>query len=159
MRIFVTVGAQMPFDRLIVAMDTWAAAHPEHQVLAQIGASRLRPTHIRWAHLLRPTELLRAYDEADAIVGHAGTGTLFDVLQRGKPLVVLPRRADRRETRNDHQLATAKRFAERFGVTVAWDERELPAKLAALSSARPSSALGKQAGGPLVRAIAAYIND
>jgi len=35
--IFVTVGSMMAFDRLILSMDKWALAHPNSDVLAQIG--------------------------------------------------------------------------------------------------------------------------
>lgn len=159
MRIFVTVGAQMPFDRLIGAMDAWAGAHPEHEVRAQVGESTFAPAHLTWSRFLTPAELGRAYDEADGVVGHAGTGTIFAALERNKALLVLPRRAELRETRNDHQLATARRFAQRFGVAVAWDERELDAQLAELAAARPTRALSPEASGPLVRAIAAFIDD
>jgi len=35
--IFVTVGAQMAFDRLIRAVDAWAGVHPAVSVFGQIG--------------------------------------------------------------------------------------------------------------------------
>lgn len=155
--LFVTVGAQMPFDRLIAAMDRWAASHPGCRVRAQIGASALAPRHISWARFVSPRELERAYDEADAIVGHAGTGTLLAALQRGRPIVVLPRRADLRETRNDHQLATAARFAELAGVRVAWSEGELPRAIERLEAAPLGPRLGREASGPLVRRIADFL--
>lgn len=158
MRIFVTVGAQMPFDRLTTAVDRWAAEHREHEVLAQIGESSLAPRNVRYAQFLSPSEFERAYDEADAIVGHAGIGTLFAALQRGKPIVVMPRRADLRETRNDHQIATAKRFIALAGVVVAWDESELPARLGALEAAVPTLTLASEAEGPLVRTIAGFLD-
>lgn len=158
MRIFVTVGAQMPFDRLIAAMDRWAAEHPEHEVHAQIGESELVPRHATWSKFLSPTEFERAYDQADAVVGHAGIGTIFAALERGKPIVVLPRHAQRRETRNDHQVATAKRFTALAGVVVAWEEHELPARLAALEAAAPTLSLAGEAKGPLIRAIAAFLD-
>ncbi len=156
-KLFVTVGAQMPFDRLIDAMDAWAAAHPRHTVLAQIGASELSPHHLAWTRFLSPAELERAFGEADAIVGHAGTGTIIAALERCKPIVVLPRRAELRETRNDHQLATAKRFAELAGETIAWRERELPRAIASIAEAPPTLTLAPQARGRLVERIAAFI--
>lgn len=158
-RIFVTVGAQMPFDRLIAAVDAWAEQNPRHEVRAQIGRSALTPTHITWSHFCTPAELARAYDDADAIVGHAGTGTIFAALERRKALLVMPRRADLLETRNDHQLATAKRFAELAGVAVAWDEVELAARLATARFALPSRMLPERASGPLTRAIATFIDE
>jgi UDP-N-acetylglucosamine transferase subunit ALG13 len=156
MRIFVTVGAQMPFDRLVAGVDAWAADRPEHRVRAQIGDGG-PPRHLSWTRFLPPAELDRALDEADAIVGHAGTGTLFAALERGKPVLVMPRRAALRETRNDHQIATAERFAHLAGVRVAWDERELPAKLDALPHARGGPRVERESRGPLVEAIAAFI--
>ena len=38
--IFVTVGAQMPFDRLTSSVDRWAASHPTSDVVAQIGTQK-----------------------------------------------------------------------------------------------------------------------
>ena len=37
MKLLLTVGAQMPFDRLVLAMDAWAAANPSARVAAQIA--------------------------------------------------------------------------------------------------------------------------
>src|SRR5690606_12133473 len=118
---------------LVAAMDRWAAAHPHHRVIAQIGNSELAPVHLEWRRFLSPAELERLCDAADAVVGHAGTGTILAALERQKPIVVMPRRAELRETRNDHQLATAKRFAEIAGVSIAWNERELGRALERIS--------------------------
>jgi UDP-N-acetylglucosamine transferase subunit ALG13 len=155
-RVFLTVGAQMPFDRLVRAVDAWAAARPAHVFFAQIGDSAYVPRHLEWTRILSPHDFDRRYDDADAIVGHAGIGTLFAALERGKPIVVMPRRGDLHETRNDHQLATARRFEALAGVTIAWDERELSQKLVTL--ARPSLALAHEAHGSIVRTIADFID-
>jgi UDP-N-acetylglucosamine transferase subunit ALG13 len=40
--IFVTVGSQMPFDRLVEAVDGWVG-QTTREVLAQIGDSQLKP--------------------------------------------------------------------------------------------------------------------
>lgn len=157
--IFVTVGAQMPFDRLVTAMDLWAAAHPHHRVIAQIGASELTPAHLEWRRFLTPGEFERRCDAAEAVVGHAGTGTILAALERGKPIVVMPRRAELRETRNDHQLATAKRFAEIAGVSIAWNERELGRALERLEEARPTLSLAREARGLIVQRIAAFLDQ
>lgn len=125
MKLFVTVGAQMPFDRLITAVDAWAGAHPEHTVIAQIGKSELQTEHLDIRGFMEPPEFDALCDEADALVGHAGIGTLFAALERGKPVLVMPRKATLRETRNEHQTATARQLGERPGVLVAWDEQEL----------------------------------
>jgi UDP-N-acetylglucosamine transferase subunit ALG13 len=157
MRVFVTVGAQMPFDRLIAAMDPWAGEHGEHEVWAQIGRSELSPRHMRSSDFLSASEFERAYDDADLIVGHAGTGTIFAALQRSKPLLVLPRRAELRETRDDHQLATARRFEALAGVAVAWDERDLAERLTAREVRPPTLSLASEARGELVTSLASLL--
>jgi UDP-N-acetylglucosamine transferase subunit ALG13 len=159
LRIFVTVGAQMPFDRLIRAVDAWASEHREHEIFAQIGDSAYEPRNIRWTRFLSPAEFDRAYESSDAIIGHAGIGTLFAALERHKPIVVMPRRAALSETRNDHQVATAKRFADLAKVQVAWDEQELPARLDLVRTARPEVSLATEARGPLIRKIAEFIDN
>lgn len=127
--IFLTVGSQMPFDRLVQAVDTWAAQSGE-QVLAQIGDSSLQPSHLRFCSSLEPAEFRGACLDAEFIIGHAGMGTVLTALDLARPLVVMPRRGNLHETRNDHQLATARWLTTRPGIVVAWDERELPNCLA-----------------------------
>lgn len=166
MNLFVTVGAQMPFDRLVRAVDTWAAQHPEHTVFAQVGDADYAPRSLEAAAFLPPGDFGARCDGADAIVGHAGTGTLFAALTRGKPVLVMPRRAHLSETRNDHQVATAKHFKTRRGVYVADDESSLSAALdrlvqesAARGSGEPNAPMGRlPASAPLLRAIAQFID-
>ncbi len=158
MRLLVTVGAQMPFDRLIRAVDAWAGAHPGHAIRAQVGETELTPAHLDAVPFLQPAAFDRAYDEADAVIGHAGIGTLFAAMERGKPILVLPREARRRETRNDHQIATARRFVSRPGVVVAWSEDEVPAAMERLLSLRGAPSLSARAEGPLIDAIARFID-
>ncbi len=44
--IFATVGTQLPFDRLIRALDGWAASNGGVEVFAQIGRGEYEPSHI-----------------------------------------------------------------------------------------------------------------
>ncbi len=127
--IFLTVGAQMPFDRLVRAVDAWAARGGNGGVFAQIGRGGYRPAHLRYVELLDPRAFRAALAGATAVISHAGMGTIINALELGKPILVMPRRGDLAETRNDHQLATAQRFRELTLVEVALDEAELPSRL------------------------------
>ena len=80
-------------------------------MFAQIGPSALQTSTIEAARFLPPAECRERMLAADAIVAHAGMGTILSALELGKPLVIMPRLAAFGEHRNDHQLATAKRFA------------------------------------------------
>jgi UDP-N-acetylglucosamine transferase subunit ALG13 len=124
--IFVTVGTQLPFYRLIRAVDLWAAENPGIEVFAQIGPSDFRPGHIESVDFVKPDLADRYFRKADLIVSHAGMGSIITALKYHKPLLMLPRNAALGEHRNDHQMATAKWLGTRNGITVAWNEDEVP---------------------------------
>jgi UDP-N-acetylglucosamine transferase subunit ALG13 len=134
-KIFVTVGTQLPFDRLISAVDRWASRH-RADVFAQTGSSSLRPKHIQWQDFIDNTEANHRIRAADLVVAHAGMGTILTRLETGLPLIVMPRRAALGEHRNDHQIATAKRLAHLGGLWVVDDEDSLRAKMS--NSERPA---------------------
>lgn len=115
----------MPFDRLIRAVDTWAGDHREHVVKAQIGNSRFVPQFMEYSKTLKPSEFDAQMATASIVVAHAGMGTIISATEFGKPMILLPRRGNLKETRNDHQISTAKWLATKPGMTVAYDESEL----------------------------------
>jgi exopolysaccharide biosynthesis glucuronosyltransferase PssE len=154
--IFVTTGHQMPFDRLMAAADELAARNPELRFLAQIGDSRIRPKHMESTQFLAPDAFQAALKDARAVISHAGTGTILTALEYGKPLLVMPRRAELRETRSDHQIETAKWFAAEGLVLAAKDQVELPEKFAQLLEFAPSRRLGDTASGQLTDYLATY---
>jgi len=123
--ILVAVGTQFPFDRLVEAVDRWAASSGTTDVVAQIGPSSYVPSAIRVHPFLPPKAFQALLEQADLVVAHCGMGSILSALSHGKPIVVMPRSAAKGEHRNDHQHATAQRFSEQPGVTVAWDETDL----------------------------------
>lgn len=122
--IFVTVGSQLPFDRLIATIDEIAPRLPE-PVFAQIGDSDYEPRHLEWVRLLPATEFDRYADMARVLVSHAGIGTILWALNHRKPIAVVPRRAALHEHRNDHQMATARHMRGRPGIVVVERPEEL----------------------------------
>jgi UDP-N-acetylglucosamine transferase subunit ALG13 len=157
--ILVTVGAQMPFNRMVGAVDDWALSRSRDDVLAQIGTTDWRPKHIRWVEFFEPEEFRRQVSEATVLVGHAGMGSILTALQFGKPILVMPRRGDLRETRNDHQVATAERFAALGKIAVARDETEIAEQMDRLSELRSTQKIGPHASEQLIGAIRAFINQ
>lgn len=148
----------MPFDRLVKTVDQWAAARARADVFAQIGPTEYRPTAMRAEPFLAPADFKRRFETASAIVSHAGTGSIITALQLGKPILVMPRRASLRETRNDHQVATAEQFRRFESVLVARDERELAAKLDLVDGLVGRRAVGASASSELIAALRAFID-
>ncbi|MCC5787804.1 MAG: hypothetical protein JJU33_14010 [Phycisphaerales bacterium] len=144
MRLFLTVGTQLSFERLTGGVDRWAGAcDVRPQVSAQAGPDEHRYEHLEVEPFVSPSRFNELFEQADAVVGHAGMGTILTAMTRGKPLLIMPRKASLGEQRNDHQLATAKHFEGRPGILVAWEEEDLAERLdelVGLASAPPSEA-------------------
>ncbi len=155
--IFLTVGTQLPFDRLVLAMDAWAAAHSNEEVHAQIGPSKLQPRHLSWQHFLPPDEVEALTSASRLVVAHAGMGSVLTSLRFCRPLVLLPRKASLGEHRNEHQLATAQRLADTTGVRIAWEVEDLPGLLRADLQATPAPPLPRYAQGRLIARLRHFI--
>ncbi len=137
--IFLTVGFELPFDRLVRAVDQWCVERRRRDVFGQIadpGTDGYKPFHFQWTAFLPPNRLKQRFLDADLIIAHAGMGSIITALSVGKPILIMPRRAALRETRNDHQFHTAKRFCNRAGVFVAEAEEEIGPELDRLSARR-----------------------
>lgn len=155
--IIVTVGTQLPFDRLVSAVDKWAGTRRELEVFAQIGATDNEPKNVRWARKVPPADFRQLFEQADAIVAHAGIGTILAALQLGKPILIMPRKAVLGEQRNDHQLATARRFETMGYVNVAWNEEEVAEKLDTMDKWRRGDGLHRSASPELVSRVREFL--
>lgn len=122
--ILVTTGTQLPFDRLIVAVDEVAPSLSE-PIFAQIGLSDYRPRNVEWTASLRPSQFDDKVRDASLVVSHAGIGTILRAKKHGKPIILFPRQLAFGEQRNDHQLATCAQLAGEPGIYVAMNRESL----------------------------------
>ncbi len=90
-------------------------------------------------------------------ITHAGMGTIITALELGRPLIVMPRRANLREHTNDHQLATAAHWAKDGRIAVAFEETELPALLDRLGDLKAPHNTASPEAERLIAAIRAFI--
>ncbi|MEC8554283.1 MAG: glycosyltransferase [Planctomycetota bacterium] len=138
--VFVTVGTQCPFPRLVQAIDEWAGLNPHVKIFAQTAEHDAHYANIDAAAFMQPEQYMQAFADSDIIVAHAGIGTILNALESEKPIVILPRKAKLGEHRNEHQHATASRFRTFPGVTVIDAENELgDAMLRSLCNASPAA--------------------
>lgn len=127
MKIFLTIGTQEPFDRLIKFVDEIAENFKENSISiqAQISYSDYMAKNIDTFDFITPNQFELKFNQADLIISHAGMGTIISASTMNKSIIVMPRLAKLGEHRNDHQLATAKAFKDLGYVHVAYSIEEL----------------------------------
>ena len=156
--IFLTVGHQTPFDRLVRLVDDWAGSSGA-EVFAQIGPTQYRPRHMESIDFLSMQEFEHKLDQATAIISHAGTGTIIQGLLRRKPILVLARLASKGETRNDHQVGTARHFKQSGQVLAAFDDSEFVRLLDDIESSKPGQAVSAAASPALIDRLRRFIDE
>ncbi len=149
----------MPFDRLVRAMDEWAAANPQVPVEIQIGRGKYEPRHARFVRLMPVGDYRQRVAGARLFVAHAGMGSIIAAIEAGKPLLMLPRLMAEGEHNTDHQLATAASIGARPGLFVASDADDLKARASAMlvAGAAPPAAISQFADLGFTDRIRAFI--
>ena len=122
--ILLTVGTQLPFDRLVELVDRLALKY-QIQVKAQIGKSDYQPQQLKSQSFFTPDEMEQAFKEASIVISHAGMGSIINCLRFKKTMIIYPRMSKYGEHRNDHQLDTLESFSNIQGIYPAQNENEL----------------------------------
>jgi UDP-N-acetylglucosamine--N-acetylmuramyl-(pentapeptide) pyrophosphoryl-undecaprenol N-acetylglucosamine transferase len=138
---FATVGATLPFPRLVAAvLDLKRAGGLEGELILQYGDQKGVVTDLPGVELHdsigfdRVQEILR---DADIVICHGGTGSLVTALRAGCRVVAFPRRHDLGEHYDDHQEEIAQTFADRGLLQIVRDETKLGEAIAAARRADP----------------------
>lgn len=135
--IVVTVGTnEQPFDRLVRAA---AALDVDEPLVVQHGASMVPPGRGEWVAFLPFEELEARIAEADAVVCHAGVGSIMVARRCGHRPIVVPRRVHLGEAVDDHQLPLARRLADAGLVTLVEDVADLAGALRVQTTTPPAA--------------------
>lgn len=124
--IFVTVGTQLSFERLVRAVDEWAGNNKDKTVFIQLGQTLYRPNNCEFSSFTDPAHWEKLFQESELIVSHAGMGTILKSIEYDKPLILIPRLASLGEHRNDHQVATASKFNNYLNIKIVKEIADLP---------------------------------
>jgi UDP-N-acetylglucosamine transferase subunit ALG13 len=157
--IFVTVGTQLPFPRMIAAVAAWARDRGRSDLFIQHAGYRDDLGGLSNVDFLDAATSARYMQEASVVVAHAGMGTILACLERGTPCIVVPRNGALGEHRNDHQLATARKFEGRSGIFVAWSEKDMAALLDRASELAGGSGIDPYASPALIAAVREFVWD
>lgn len=137
--VFATVGATLPFDRLVtlVAAAKRDGLLPEHVIL-QVGDTSARPDAIEEVHEAIPFPAVQGIlQRADIVICHGGTGSLITALQQGCRVIAVPRLFELGEHYDDHQLEICTAFAARGLIEVVDAKQDLATALSRVR-ARPA---------------------
>jgi beta-1,4-N-acetylglucosaminyltransferase len=86
--IFVTVGTT-EFDELIKFIDQNYGNQAELKIIAQVSiSSSYNPVNINYFEF--SNDIQSYIDNADVIITHAGAGSVYSMLEKGKKLIVVP---------------------------------------------------------------------
>ena len=156
--IFLTVGTQFPFDRLVKAVDdVLDDGLIDEEVFAQIGETSYKPRNFESMHSIEKKAFDKHLEQASAVIGHAGMGTITMALDHDKPLLAMPRLRKHREAVNDHQLAIARKFEELGHLLVAYQKEDLPRKVEELKHFVPKKRETQVE--VVIRRISGFLNE
>lgn len=126
--IFVTVGThQQPFDRMLAAIGTLPDLS---DVVLQYGYGS-PPDGVREAVDFMPfAEMEHNFERADAVVTHAGVGSVLCARRSGHVPVVIPRLHELGEHVDDHQAELTRSLAALGAVLALWPGEDLREALA-----------------------------
>jgi UDP-N-acetylglucosamine transferase subunit ALG13 len=156
--IFVSIGSMFPFDRLIRCVDEIAPTRAAESFFAQIGDGTYEPRNMAFARMLSRREFMDKLKESKLLLAHAGMGSIISALEVGTPVLVLPRRAALGEVNTDHQLATARWLEGRPGISVCFEDADLPAALdQALAGAAAGQTMDRTAPPEFIDRIRQFI--
>lgn len=110
--IFVTVGTQIPFDRLLKSVEKQIElGNIKEKVLVQAGVTNFKSDKMEIVGFIPMDEFKKIIEEAKIIICHGGVGTITDGLRNNKVIIACPRLERFNEAKNDHQ----KQIVENFG--------------------------------------------
>jgi UDP-N-acetylglucosamine transferase subunit ALG13 len=130
--LFGTVGAVLPFDRLVTAVaEVHARGQLTDKVVLQTGVGGLRPEGLESVETLPFGEIQALLRDASVVVCHGGTGSIITALREGCHVIAMPRLQRLGEVYDDHQAEITEAFEKRGLVLSATSADELAEALAA----------------------------
>ncbi|MGH7023404.1 MAG: beta-1,4-glucuronosyltransferase WelK [Caulobacteraceae bacterium] len=136
--LFVTVGATLPFPRLVEALAALKARGAiAEDVVIQRGVGAPAPEGVTSFETAPFADMLEIMKRARIVACHGGTGSLITALREGCHVIAMPRGFAEGEHYDDHQSEIAEAFRDRGLIQVARTEAELLAALRAIPNRAP----------------------
>lgn len=132
--LFATVGATLPFERLVTLVDTAhrAGSLPD-RVVIQRGVGGRDVEGVESVESLSFDTIQELLHRAEIVVCHGGTGSLITALREQCHVIAVPREFARGEHYDDHQSEIVAAFEQRGLIQSAGTNEEFATALAAIA--------------------------
>ena len=112
--VFITLGTQgNQFNRCLEMVENLIdSLHPDHEFIAQVGNTKYKSEKIKIIEYIPEVDFKKYISNADVVISHAGSGALFNAIQKGKKTIAIARLHKYNEMANDHQTELVKKLAE-----------------------------------------------
>ena len=111
--IFVSVGTQIPFDRLLKSVERQIEiGNIREEVIVQAGVTSFKSDKMKIINFIPLDEFNKIINKAKLIICHGGVGTITDGLKNGKTIIACPRLKKYSEAKNDHQIQIIENFGK-----------------------------------------------
>lgn len=123
--ILVTIGTQkQSFKRLFNYINE---LNINEKIIVQGGKSKYLFTNpnVEFHDFFCQDEMNNKIEEARIIITHGGGGTIFNALEKGKKVIVVPRLKEYKEHINDHQLEVTRYVVENNYALMALTKQQL----------------------------------
>ncbi len=126
--IFVAVGTQFSFNRLVQYMDEWVVSDGntnKETIIAQVSDGDYQARNIETHSFMDGEQYNNNIRKASVFVSHAGMGNIISARELQTPIIVINRQHKLGEHRNDHQADGLKWMGKLAGVYTASTQEEL----------------------------------
>lgn len=139
--LFATVGATLPFDRLVESVaDLKRTGDVPERILAQVGIGGLQSSELECVETMTFDQIRDTLSRADIVICHGGTGSIITALRERCRTIVMPRLFELGEHYDNHQLEISESFEQRGLVRVARSTEELREAIQAARATAPAGA-------------------
>lgn len=121
--VFVSVGTQKQQFTRIFQMVENSIVLKDDEIVAQTGNTKFESKRIKMLPSIDNNKFNEYIKKADFVICHGGVGTIFNALENGKRILVVPRLSKYKEHINDHQLEVAGQL-EKEGYLILYKDGE-----------------------------------
>lgn len=121
--IFLCVGTQkQQFTRIFNLVEN-SKVFKYDEIIAQAGNTKYESKKIKMLPAIDTNRFNEYIQKADFVICHGGVGTIFNSLEKGKRILIVPRLEKYKEHVNDHQLEVSQEL-EKEGYVIVYKDGE-----------------------------------